>query len=592
MLQPIIELRVISSEAFLKRASELSRHSKSELMEMVEEISRCLPGPYRITMDGKDVPNPDYYVAPKKLYAWKSADAVNFVALFFHNINNLKLYWDVVEKPYKELFSLIADHGPCSYSMLCTFGFGGMLSEKEARYSYDRVKIVNRHGAWFDTVLSRGVGDDWWRRASFIRLNPNYSVPAAFALGIVQEVHFESFPEGLEVCSAEPEALSSVPLIEAVLKQGTLKFSTARVTPASSWKFMKTLPIPEILPDFTEFGDKFNCGQLFLPLFNMMPAAKLKKPAPDVLKTAVEYLFGIDEEKAVPMLMPHIKGLRPAELRRCRAYCRDALKEYLMTDGHRWLDLDAAENWLSISALYTLNASAMESLALEDTLMGERITFGEVVKFDREMLGALSVALYCLGMAEVAVTPQESYSDLFTHIRAVRLTALGRYAFGLSDSYQAPSLKKEPLFALDSDRLIIRSLKPGNPYEGLLLDTSSPIGSGRFLMSPESFLKNCKTRKDVKEKADFFRQYICTDPPRVWQDFFKTIERRCNPLWDDPAEYLVYVLDPSDTGLVDLITSDPVLKAIAIKAEGYRILVPRAKKTAFVNRLKTFGYLL
>lgn len=178
------------------------------------------------------------------------------------------------------------------------------------------------------------------------------------------------------------------------------------------------------------------------------------------------------------------------------------------------------------------------------------------------------------------------------HVSAVRLTALGRYAFGLSESYEAPAVMNTNLFEIDDQRLVIRSLRPGNPYESLLTDTSTSIGNGRFLMTPESFLKNCKTKRDVVYKVEFFHQYICTEPPGVWTDFFKTIEQRCDPLKTTKESYSVYTVDAEDTYLIILLTTDSILKGIGIRAEGYRILVPSSKRNVFVSRLKSFGYLL
>ena len=106
------------------------------------------------------------------------------------------------------------------------------------------------------------------------------------------------------------------------------------------------------------------------------------------------------------------------------------------------------------------------------------------------------------------------------------------------------------------------------------------------------FLKNCKTKRDVADKVDFFHQYICAEPPGVWTDFFRTIEQRCDPLKAPNESYSVYMVDAADTYLISLLTTDTVLKGIVIRAEGYRILIPSSKRSTFVSRLKSFGYLL
>lgn len=255
--------------------------------------------------------------------------------------------------------------------------------------------------------------------------------------------------------------------------------------------------------------------------------------------------------------------------------------------------LDFVTLWLSINSLTLLNNRMIRNMNLEDPIYGGPVTLDRITAFDRSILGSLCTALYGLGMAEVALAPLQEYCyDPYMHVSAVRLTALGRYAFGLSESYEAPAVKDADLFELDDQRLVIRSLSPGNPYESLLTDTSASIGNGRSLMTPESFLKNCKTKRDVADKVDFFHQYICAEPPGVWTDFFRIIEQRCDPLKAPNESYSVYMVDAADTYLISLLTTDTVLKGIVIRAEGYRILIPSSKRSTFVSRLKSFGYLL
>ena len=586
------ELKLLDSKTYLDCVKELLGLSKASLMDMVNELSQNVPAPYVITAKGKEVPDPGLYIPPKKTYAYKASDAAAFVAVFFHNPENLRLYWNRVDEKTKTLVALLMQEGFVSAPMLQTLGFGNMFVLRKDRYYYETHCEVTSHKAWFKVVTCRCAGDSWWEMENYLHLNPAWSIPAVLSLGLLRDVWVQTLPSGLQVRSAESEAIASVPLIRAVLKQGTLKFSTAKVTAASSLKFMKTLPIPELMPDFSEYGDKFNSGQLFLPLFNILTAAKRSKQEPEVIRSAVETLFGLASEYAMPMLMPHVKGFRTSATRYALIYCREALRQYLKSGHEGYLDLKNLCIWSALSSQLTLNPNNVDEMRLEDSVSGESVTLDKVLYFENQLAASLCMCLYDLGAVEVAVEEKDSYGDPFTHIKAVRLTALGRYAFGLDSSYKAPVVSKEPLFELDGNRLVIRSLKPGNPYEGLLNDTSVPVGNNRFQMSPESFLKNCKTSKDVKEKIAFFKEYVCAEPPAVWREFFKTIERRCNPLKEDMTEYYVYQVDPSDTGLVDIITTDMLLKDIVIRAEGFRILVPYAKRTSFVNRLKTYGYLL
>ena len=591
-MTPFTELKVLDKKTFQSAASELCGATKAQLTEMLAELQKYVPGPYVITMGGKEVPDPDTYICPRKSYTWKLAEVARYVALFFHNPANLKLYWDRVDGMYLSLVRILAQEGYVAAVKLQALGFSDIIKVTRSRYYYENRCSVVEHAVWFEAVTSQAPGRDWWETVSYLHLNPRVAPVAVRSLGLLRNPYLETLPDGLAVRSAEAEAIGSVPLIEAVIKQGTLKFSTAKVTAASSLKFMKSLPIPDVMPDFTEQGDKFNLGQVFLPLFNLLPFSKMGKTPPEVLKKATELLFSLYVELLLPMLLPHIKGLKPVYTRVCCPYFLMALKQYFNDGRSDWLDLDAVTMWLALCANLTIDSRGISSMRLEDTFTGDAVTLDRTAHLERELLASLCMSMYALGMVELAMEVKDDYTALFDHVKAVRLTALGRYAFGLEKTYKAPEIKNETLFELDESRLIIRSLKPGNPYESLLRDTSVPIGNNRFLMSPESFLKNCKTTTDVKEKTDFFYQYVCADPPAVWQDFFKTIKHRCHPLNAEKAGYDIYTIDPSDTTLIDILTSDPFFKDLVIRAEGYRILVPISRKTSFVNHLKTYGYLL
>ena len=61
---------------------------------------------------------------------------------------------------------------------------------------------------------------------------------------------------------------------------------------------------------------------------------------------------------------------------------------------------------------------------------------------------------------------------------------------------------------------------------------------------------------------------------------------------EDSTAYRHYTIDPENRELQQLITNDPVLRQLVIRAEGYRILVKLDDIRKFENQLKKHGYLL
>ena len=96
----------------------------------------------------------------------------------------------------------------------------------------------------------------------------------------------------------------------------------------------------------------------------------------------------------------------------------------------------------------------------------------------------------------------------------------------------------------------------------------------------------------MEGKIKIFRQFISNELPPLWEQFFETLLRHCNPLKEDKTAYKRYTLDPNNRELVQLITTDPALRQIVIRAEGYRILVKNDDLKKIETQLKKHGYLL
>jgi hypothetical protein len=201
--------------------------------------------------------------------------------------------------------------------------------------------------------------------------------------------------------------------------------------------------------------------------------------------------------------------------------------------------------------------------------------------------------LCSLGVVEIAVSDDEHRNiSPFDRLDYVRLTPLGRYALDVTDDYEAPEQEHIAYFELDPERLIIRSLVDPNPYAQLLMDTSVAISKNRFETSALSFLSSCHTKSDVESKISIFRQFISNDIPPLWEQFFQSLLQHCHPLIEDKTAYKRYTLDPQNRDLIQLITTDPVLRQLVIRAEGYRILVKQEDLKKFETQLKKHGYLL
>lgn len=301
---------------------------------------------------------------------------------------------------------------------------------------------------------------------------------------------------------------------------------------------------------------------------------------------------------------PHIKGLRKqmVEYNKLEDICDDIL-EWFCEEPERWIPVSDLFMKILIPRQYggALLNNAQVFLASEqksdveivNELTGTAIGQDRYVQeFGHTAIQAFAFMLCSLGIVEIGLSPQVRRESPFARAEYVRLTALGRYALGLSEEYEVPKQEHTAYFELDPDRLIIRSLVEPNPYAQLLLDTSVVISRNRFETSAQSFLAHCASRSDVEEKIGIFRQFVSDELPPLWKQFFDSLLQHCNPLKKERSDYYVYSLSPDNTDLVRLLTSTPSLRKLFVRAEGYLILVKKDDQKKFVDELKKYGYLL
>jgi len=405
--------------------------------------------------------------------------------------------------------------------------------------------------------------------------------------------------------SLEEESIAKYQLLSSLIKAGKVAMLQKGISQADVKKAAKQLGMLEFMPGgeppLSAIRSHFYIELLALEHYRH--ESKKALPYHKVMRRIIEKLS--DFQPYLPaLLLPHIKGLRKAMT---DANDLDELCQSLLT----WLQ-DEPDRWSSIDGvilkLYALKAG---SATLQQTMMvfditeqsekseivnefsGKRIACDSFVEeFGFTALRAFAFMLASLGIAELALSPNDNPATPFARAEYLRLTPLGRYALGIDHEYEPPQQEQVAYFELDPDRLIIRSLIEPNPYAQLLLDTSTAISRNRFETSPQSFLSHCSSREDVEEKIGVFRQFVSNELPPLWQQFFDSLLLHCNPLASDTTAYNVYRLSPGNTDLLRLLTSDARLRRLFIRAEGYLILVKKEDQKRFTDELKKHGYLL
>lgn len=224
------------------------------------------------------------------------------------------------------------------------------------------------------------------------------------------------------------------------------------------------------------------------------------------------------------------------------------------------------------------------------------IHLGNVVRQVSEpFVKAMLFMLSTLGVVEIAYRePADGDTSYYDGLQYARLTELGKFAFGITDSY-TPLFTEEnsdPTFELDSQRLLMKVLQPDSPFIPLLKDFAESITPSLYRVSYDSFLKGCANATSVKQKVKLFRQYICSKQPAVWKQFFKEVAERTNPFLPPDSQYTIMRLSSNDRELQHLVLTEPSIRKYVLKAENYMLLVKTDEMKQLATALRRFGYLI
>lgn len=181
------------------------------------------------------------------------------------------------------------------------------------------------------------------------------------------------------------------------------------------------------------------------------------------------------------------------------------------------------------------------------------------------------------------------YLSRYDGLRYVRLTELGAYVAGLSETYdQAMTAVAQARVILDENHLII-NLDGRDPVKSMTLETlAERISDTCFRMSYESFLRGCSHETDVEDRIDLFESMIEDRIPAIWMDFLKDVQNRANPM-EARDEAYVFQLRP-DPNLLDLMARDRILKKYILKAERHHVIIQNRNLGHVKRRLAALGY--
>ncbi|MFC1467631.1 hypothetical protein ACFLQY_02930 [Verrucomicrobiota bacterium] len=185
----------------------------------------------------------------------------------------------------------------------------------------------------------------------------------------------------------------------------------------------------------------------------------------------------------------------------------------------------------------------------------------------------------------------QNYLTPFDSLRAIRLTPLGAYAFGLTDAFDyTTSNSEETVVTLNAQRLTA-SCQNIDPLTELSLSSfMEKIAPSFYRMTRQSLIRGCKNSKEIEQRIEQFKQTVAPAPPPNWDAFFDQVLATAEALSPRP-ELVVYQLTNTPE-LRQLFASDPSLRQLVKKCEGFHIVFHKKDQTAIARRLTELGYLM
>lgn len=418
---------------------------------------------------------------------------------------------------------------------------------------------------------------------------------------------FEQQPDS--VVNAETLSQTIWPIIVEYLQQGIITIGKTKLLTATAIKTISSHAL-NVLP--TPAG-AYHDEHLFARLLGTIVACDFnslfiweKQNSKEPHKVLKSIFGNLAKPSAhlVPLLTSHINGISSSDRQECRlTEITATLNSVIKIHQDEWLTCEQlCDEYRIINRKQStmtgfLPRTRWSSQALITRRDKHLICADEMVRYIGIPMIKGLLMMYCaMGLVEISFEPVEEKDSIspFDCITAIRLTALGHYAMGNTNKYTPPKVETKKAFEASRTKLIIRVLDENTPYLSLLGTMATSIGNNRWLVTAKDMLTGCDSKEALQNKIDSFKHYVEPDPAPVWQTFFCTMLNRCKPLKKEPLnnKYYLYSLDPDNHELIELFTTDTVIRSLIIRAENMLVLVPIENYAKLVKRCREFGYLI
>lgn len=346
--------------------------------------------------------------------------------------------------------------------------------------------------------------------------------------------------------------------------------------------------------DINKFSDDKNdvwrIEIIIAALFNLI---KNKKSNEDIYISLLNELKTINKDE-IRAIYPNV-----SEINNIVVFHKVSTR--LFSDSLQWLESIPEYKWGSTDDLFITcrrNLSSDLYMSHGEVYFGIMLNsdmadsgFGYVNFLFKGIPAGLLLYMAAFGMLEIAYNEIDGL-NLYSHLY-VRLTPLGRYAMGLSkDNPTDKEVVPDKYVEIDNINNTITLLGKNNPLTNLINECGDEIHPGQYRISPQKFISRCASLPELENKISHFTKFILNGDTDIFKKLFDQMRSRVERAHIATiGHYAIIQIDPNCGELQNLIESDDTIRAISLRVEGFRLLVPFNKISYFLNILKAHGFI-
>lgn len=266
-----------------------------------------------------------------------------------------------------------------------------------------------------------------------------------------------------------------------------------------------------------------------------------------------------------------------------------------------WYDF---KNILFFINLRNLDVDILENVNLDKLYITYKNEFGDKERkyfsknheldtlFTIPLIKAIFFLFSSLGLFDIKYNKNSNdLNSVFDGLKYIKLTELGSYILGLTDTFDFKIKESNTKIIINELNLTILVKGKDKTKTLYLTSFAEKISETMYIVTYESFLKKCASKKDIEDKIKLFKKEVSNNLPKIWNDFFDTLLKRVSNLREE-KELVLYNLDTINNELIEIFLKDPIINKLVLKVEGQRIAIYKDDFLKIKKRLEIFGFLI